>query len=550
MLQAQGTAALRWLSLALLVVMVAAATAACGPTTTAPPPTIEVTPLPAVTPGPVRGGVVTIAFSEEPNSMDAILGYNIAAWQSLMNLYRGLMIYEGDKAVPDMAADFPQISADGTVYTFTIKAGIKFHNGREVEAADFKYSLERCLDPEWGSWANYYLLSIEGAQDVIDGTTKEASGIQVLDKHTLRFKLTSPDMTFLNVLALPNNWVVPKEEVDKWGQEFGLHPVGTGPFTLQEYTPGEKAVFDRNPDFFHTGQPYIDQVIMYFGVEPSTALMRLEKGDVDILFGDMIPAADFPRLVSDSTYESWFFREPSMYTWWIGVNNTKSPLDEVAFRQALNLAIDREKLARLTGGKGVALWSIYPSTAPGYDPTYKPYAYDPAAAKAKMAEAGVAEGLELELLIVSDDPMETTMAQSIQQDLGQIGIKINIKQVADTVSYDLMYAGETQLFLNSWYMIQPDPADLINNLYMTGAGSNYDFYSNPQVDELAKQALGEQNREKRIQLYQQIEHLLMDDAVHVPLINGISFYLHNPRLQGFFSRSEYGPFLERLWIQP
>ncbi len=99
-------------------------------------------------------------------------------------------------------------------------------------------------------------------------------------------------------------------------------------------------------------------------------------------------------------------------------------------------------------------------------------------------------------------------------------------------------------------MIQPDPADLINNLYMTDAGSNQDFYSNSRVDELALQALGEQDREKRLAQYQEIERILMDDAVHVPLINGISFYMYNPRIQGFYSRSEYGPFFERMWIQP
>lgn len=524
--------------------------AACGPSRpspTSPPPTaVAETPTPA---GPVRGGTVTLAFTEDPNSMDAILGYNLPAWQSLMNLYRGLMIYEGDRAVPDMAADFPQISADGTVYTFTLKPGIKFHNGREVEAADFKYSWERCLDPEWESWANYYLLSIKGAQEIIDGQTKELAGVKVLDKYTLRVELVAPDMTFLNVLALPNNWVVPREEVEKWGKEFGMHPVGTGPFILKEFVPGEKAVFVRNPDFFHEGQPYIDETIMYFGVDPSTALLRLEKGELDVLFGDMIPAADFARIVNDPKYESWLFREPSMYTWWLGVNNTKPPLDNLALRQALNMAIDREKIARLTGGKGEPLYAIYPSTAPGYDPNYKPYPYDPEAAKQKLAEAGVSTGLTLELLI-GEDPLASTVAQAIQQDLGQIGIQIEIKQASDTVVYDMMVAGETELFLNSWYMIQPDPADLINNLYMSGAGSNYDFYSNPKVDELGRQALAEQDRAKRLELYRQIEHILMEDAVHVPLFTGISFYLHNPRIQGFYSRSEYGPFFERMWIQP
>ena len=535
----------------------------CKPTPAAPtqppqptvPATKAPTPLPAMptpTPqpeGPVRGGTVTLAFTEDPNSMDAILGYNLPAWQSLMNLYRGLMIYEGDRAVPDMAADWPDISSDGTVYTFTLKPNIKFHNGREVEAADFKYSLERVLDPDWASWANYYLLSIQGAQDVLDGKTKEVSGIEVLDKYTIRFTLTAPDMTFMNVLALPNNWVVPKEEVEKWGKEFELHPVGTGPFMLKEFVPGEKAVFVSNPDFFHEGQPYIDETIMYFGIEPSTALLRMEKGELDVLFGDMIPAADFPRLLSDPKYKDWLYEEPSMYTWWLGLNHKKPPLDNVKVRKALNMAIDKEKIAKLTGGKGTPLWGIYPSTAPGYDPNFRPYEFDPNAAKALLGEAGFGEGLQLELLI-GEDPLAATIAQAIQQDLAQVNVQVEIKQVSDAVSYDLIVAGEGQTYLNSWYMIQPDPADLINNLYMTDAGSNQDFYSNPKVDELAIQALAEQDRDRRLQLYREIEQILMEDAVHVPLINNISFYMHNPRIKGFYSRSEYGPFFERMWVQP
>jgi ABC-type transport system substrate-binding protein len=530
-------------------------TQAPAESTPMPQPTTAPTPLPAqptpteVPSGPVYGGSVSLAFTEDPNSLDAILGYNLPAWQSLMNLYRGLMIYEGDHAVPDMAADWPEISPDGLVYTFKIKPGIKFHNGREVVADDFKYSLNRVLDPDWASWANYYLLSIKGAEEVINGEAEEASGIEVLDKYTIRFTLTAPDMTFMNVLALPNNWVVPKEEVEKWGDQFEMHPVGTGPFMLKEFVPGEKAVFVRNPDFFHEGQPYIDETTMYFGIDPSTALLRMEKGELDVLFGDMIPAADFPRLSTDPQYKQWLFEEPSMYTWWLGLNHNKPPLDNLQVRQALNMAINREKIAKLTGGKGVALWAIYPSTCPGYDPNYQPYTLDPAAAKAKLEEAGFGEGLELEMLL-GEDPLSATMAQAIQQDLAQIGVTVNIKQVSDAVEYDMIVAGEGQIYLNSWYMIQPDPADLINNLYMTDAGSNQDFYSNPKVDELAKQALAEQDREKRLQLYRDIEHLLMEDAVHVPLITGISFYMHNPKIQGVYSRSEYGPFFERMWIQP
>ncbi len=546
-----------WLIVALAAAWIAGCRPPVAPTPLPPTPSVTqaVTRLPALstpTPAPsepVQGGTLRLAFTEAPNSLDAILGYNLPAWQSLIHLYRGLMIYEGDRAVPDMADGWPEISADGLVYTFQIKPGIKFHNGREVEAADFKYSLERALDPAWGSWVSHYLLGIQGAQEVLDGKAKQVSGIEVVDPYTLRITLTAPDMTFLNMLALPGSWVVPKEEVEKWGAEFELHPVGTGPFILQEFLPGEKAVLGRNPDFFHEGQPYLDAVILYFGIEPSTALRRLENGELDLLFDDMIPAADLSRLVDDPEYQDRLYQEPSMYTWWLGLNNQRPPLDNRLVRQALNLAIDREKIAGLTGGKGVPLWGIYPSTVPGFDPAFKPYGYDLEAARAKLREAGLGEGLELELLI-GEDPPAATVAPVIQQDLAQIGVKVNIKQVADTVVHDLIVAGEGQTYLCSWSMIQPDPADLINNLYMSDAGSNWDFYSNPTVDELGRQALVEQDRAKRLELYRQIEQILMDDAVHVPLIAGISFYMHHPRIRGFYSRPEYGPLLERMWVQP
>lgn len=521
-----------------------------APTATPQPTQPPAAPTPTEEPestGPAEGGTVTIDFQEDPNSFDAALGYNLPAWQGLMNLYRGLMIYDGNRAVPDMADGMPEISDDGTVYTFKIKEGITFHNGREVTAEDFKYSLERVLDPDLASWASYYLLSLEGAQARLDGEADNVSGIEVVDDYTLRFTLTSPDMTFMNILALPNNWVVPREVVEEHGEEFGSNAVGTGPFMLESYTSGEEAVFVKNPDFFHEDQPHIDRVIMRFGVEPSTALLRMERGELDMLWGDMIPPADFSRLINDPQYEEWLFQEPSMYTWWLGLNNQVEPLDNLAVRQALNLAIDREKLAKLTGGKGNPLWGIYPSTAPGYQEGYKPYEYDIEAAKAKLEEAGMPDGFELELVIV-DGPLSNTVAQAIQQDLAQIGVTVNIRKVSDTVSYDLMAEGETQSYLNSWYMIQPDPADLINNLYMCDAGSNFDYYCNPQMDELALQALAEQDREQRMEMYQEIERMLMEDAVHVPLFNNISYYMHNPRIKNFYSRSEYGPFLERIWV--
>lgn len=514
---------------------------AVPPTNTPVPPT-DTPPPPA---GPKAGGKISIAFQDDPNSFDPILGWNVPAWVSLMWMYRGLMLYNGQGPEPDMAADWPTVSDDGLTYTFKLKEGIKFGNGREVTADDVKYTLERVVDPAWESWANYYLAVIEGAQAVMDGEATEVSGIKVLDEYTIEFKLTYQDPTFLSILALPNNFIVPKEEVEKWGQDFGLHPMGTGPFIFKEFVPGEKALFVKNPYYYVEGEPYVEEIEMVLGIEPATAMLRAEKGELDVISADMMPSSDFARIVQDATYADRLFQEPTLNPWWLGMNNKMAPLDNVQVRQAINYAINKDKLLKLTGGKGQPLAGIYPAGLPGHDPDFEGYPYDPEKAKALLAEAG-AEGIELEISI-SESPLEASLAQAIQQDLGEAGIEVTINSMSRAVVRDLRKKGEAQMYFSNWFMMVPDPSDLINNLSLCGVSSNYDFYCNPKVDELAEQVMPELDQEKRAETYQEIERLMMADAIHVPLFNNASYWFHPAELKDFYSRSEYGPLFERVW---
>jgi ABC-type transport system substrate-binding protein len=515
-----------------------------APTATKPPPPPP-TATPAPPPGPKPGGKVSIAFQDDPNSFDPILGWNVPAWVALMWLYRGLMLYDGQGPEPDMAADWPQISDDGLTYTFKLKEGIKFGNGREVTADDVKYTLERVVDPAWESWANYYLAVIEGAQEVMDGEATEVSGIKVLDKYTIEFTLTYEDPTFLSILALPNNFIVPQEEVERLGADFGLQPMGCGPFIFQEFVPGQKAVFVKNPDYYVEGQPYVDEIEMVLGIEPATAMLRAEKGELDVISADMMPSSDFARIVQDAAYADRLFQEPSLNPWWLGMNNKMAPLDKVKVRQAINHAVDKDKLLKLTGGKGQPLAGIYPAGLPGHDPNFEGYAYDPQAAKSLLAEAD-AEGIQLEISI-SESPLEASLAQAIQQDLGEVGIEVTINSMSRSVVRDLRKKGEAQMYFSNWFLMVPDPSDLVNNLCLCDVSSNYDFYCNPRVDELAEQVMPELDAAKRAEVYQEIERLLMADAIHLPLFNNASYWLHPAELRDYYSRSEYGPMLEQVW---
>ena len=521
-------------------------TATSPPDTPVPPADTPVPPTDTPEPPaePAGGGKVSIAFQDDPNSFDPLLGWNVPAWVGLMWLYRGLMLYDGQGPEPDMAADWPVVSEDGLTYTFTLREGIKFGNGREVTAEDVKYSMNRVVDPAWESWANYYLEVIEGAQAVMDGEAEEISGIEVVDKYTIKFTLNRPDPTFLSIMALPTNFIVPQEAIEEWGEDFGLNPMGCGPFILEEFVPGQRAVFVRNPHYFIEGQPYVDEIEMVLGIDPATAMLRAESGELDVISADMMPSSDFARVVQDPAYTDWLFQEPTLNPWWLGLNNKMAPLDDVKVRQAINYAIDKDRLLKLTGGKGQALAGIYPAGLPGHDPNFEGYSYDPELAQSLLAEAG-AEGIELEITI-GENPLEASLAQSIQQDLDAVGLAVSINQVSRAVVRDLRKNGEAQMYFSNWFLMIPDPSDLVNNLCLCDVSSNYDFYCNPEVDELAAQVMPELDPAKRAETYQEIERLMIADAIHVPLFNNASYWFHPPDLKDFYSRSEYGPFLDRV----
>ncbi len=211
----------------------------------------------------------------------------------IKSLYSRLMDYEPGTAnlVPSLAESF-DVSADGLTYTFKLRPGVKFSNGRTVVASDVKYSIERAVNPKTQGPGAGFFGAIAGFDAVSGGTSETLSGIETPNDQTVIFKLSRPDATFLHVLAINFASVVPKEAVEAANGDFGKQPVGSGTFILKDWTIGQKLVFDRNPDYFNKDLPYIDKVTVEVGQEPLVALLRLQKGEVDIA-GDGIPPAKF-----------------------------------------------------------------------------------------------------------------------------------------------------------------------------------------------------------------------------------------------------------------
>jgi ABC-type transport system substrate-binding protein len=344
-------------------------------------------------------------------------------------VFDGLLDYDaGTNLMPRIAAELPAVSEDGLVYTFKLREGVKFQNGRELTADDVVYTITRVLDPDTGSPGAGFYVGIKGAQDFVDGNADTVEGIKALDPSTVEFTLSAPDVTFLNKMALNFSFIVPKEAVEEAGENFGHAPVGTGPFTLKEWKSGESLTFERNPDYFYEGLPYLDSVVIQVGVAPDVALLRLEKGEIHMM-GDPPPGADWTRITNDPAWADRIEKQPQVNTTYIAINTTMPPFDKLEVRQALNHAIDKQRIVQLLNGRATVANQILPPLMPGHDPNYTGYEYDPEKAKALLTQAGFPDGFETSIECISVDP-QPKLCESFQQDLAKVGITLTINNLA------------------------------------------------------------------------------------------------------------------------
>jgi ABC-type transport system substrate-binding protein len=486
-----------------------------------------------------------LAGADEIPTLDPARGYDTASWQFEQMLFTTLVDYDADSnLVPKLATGW-EVSSDGRTYTVHLRADVRFTNGRSVVASDVKYSIERVLNPHTRSQGAEFFRVIKGA-DTCTAAVCSLDGIEVLDAQTLRFTLRDFDPLFLHKLAMPFAAAVPAEEVARWSEDFARHPVGSGPFMLREWISGQRLVLVRNPDYFIKELPRLDGVQRLVGVNDDLAWLKYEAGQVDV---SGIPPAEFPRVIRDARYQALLHHVTSMTTNYLGMNCRMAPFTDARVRQAMNYAVNKEKLLQLNNRRGVAARSFLPPNMPGHDANVTGYPFNPARARELLAAAGYAQGFNTTLWVRSDNKLTLSMAQSVQQDLAEVNVRIQIKPLAWPSFLEAVRVPDlVPFFYLGWEADFPDPSNFLEVLlHSKNIGSNNNTnYSNAEVDGLLDQAAHTVDPEARLQLLQEVERIAVNDAPWVFLFHPVTYEIVQPRVHDFQLHPLRPPRLEQV----
>ena len=477
---------------------------------------------------PARRTLIDSRDTYDPRSLDPALSTDVPTGRAVGYVFDGLVRFTPDaQIVPGLAREWT-VSPDGLTYTFHLRTGVKFQDGKPFVARQVATSFQRALDPATKGGRGWPLYPIAGAKDYAEGKAKTVSGISTPDDSTVILTLAEPFAIFPKLLAMPVASIVP-ETVPA---NFGEHPVGTGPWKFVEWRHDDYLMFARNPTYWG-GAPKSDSLQARIIPEPSTAVAEFESGNVDVLY---VPEGETRNWEDTDEKKAMLESAPALRVFYVSINTTRGPLSDPRVRQALNYATDaRGILEGIVSGRGNLANGVIPPALPGSDTTRKGYAHDVAKAKQLLAAAGHANGIDVELWS-SQTPPFPRIAQTIQANLAEAGVRVKLVQRDASSMREAARSGKTDMALKDWFADYPDAEDFLYPLLHSankGVGGNVSFYSNPKFDKLVSDARREQDEAKRVSMYREADKMAFDDAPMIYLFFYKELYAVQPWITGF-----------------
>ncbi len=504
------------------------------------------------TPSPRYGGAYRRPLSNNPSTLDPALISDIYGFTVAQQIFDGLVQYDGAvNIVPALAEDWKS-SRDGLSWTFSLRRGVKFHNGREVVADDVVYSFTRILDPKTNSKAAEVFLKVKGAKEFIEGRAKVVQGIRALDKYTVQIELSEASGPLVANLAMGYVKIVPREAVEASGPAFGLKPVGTGPFKFTRWTKDEEIVLEANQDYY-AGRPFLERIVyrIYPGAPMDKMFSNFQDGGLEDTF---VPNAEIQKMPEFQVYQ--FVRREILSTRFLGLNTAHGPLRNPLVRQAFSSAIDREALVRdIHRNRYKAAQGILPPGTYSYDPQFRPFPYSPEKARELLAKAGYPGGKglpPLEIWSSVKSPAVEQEHEAMKKYLGSVGISAELRYHLNWPQFKAMVQdGKLPIFRWSYTADVPDPDNFLYSLFHSKGRTNITSYQNGQVDRLLERARAEQDQKNaRFEWYRQAERLIMEDAPVFPINYSSYERLFQPYVRSIEVNALGDPYIpmRKIWL--
>jgi oligopeptide transport system substrate-binding protein len=482
----------------------------------------------------IEGDVLTL-YGIDPYTLDPALAGDATSNEYILQIFSGLVRLDDNlEPAPDIAEDW-HISDDGLVYTFELSTIVFFHDGKQVTAQDFKYSWERACNPAAGSQtAATYLGDIVGVDEVLAGESEEISGVEVVDDYTLQVTIKEPCSYFLYKLTYVTSFVVDEENVAEGG-EWWRQPNGTGPFKLWQWDEGSRLVLQRN-DYYDPTSSFKGVDFVVYDLWAGVPMNLYEMGQIDVATVSM---AYIDKVIDEAGD---FYQEltivPEMSLMYIGFNCGQPPFDDPDIRRAFSMAIDKDKLVSLVFRDTVIRADgILPLEMPGYNDDLSGIVFNVDEALALIANSEYGDVANLPKITVTTGGWGGLISSDLEAVVNEwrinLGVEVEVRQLEpEQFLYSIMEEKD-EMFYWGWGADYPHPQNFLEVLFYSGSENNIGEYSNAEVDTLLDLAATELDGELSLEMYQQAEQMLVDDAACIPLWFGESYVLTKPYVCGY-----------------
>ncbi|MCL4367960.1 MAG: ABC transporter substrate-binding protein [Actinobacteria bacterium] len=480
---------------------------------------------------PKYGGTLRWGWDDEPTNLDPVVPTDNWAIWTILNVFQQLVRSNKDgTGVEPYLAEKWELASDNVTWTFHLRDGATFSDGKPVTADDVVYSLERARG-KTSSYSSFF---------------SSIASVKSPDPRTVVITTAQPYAALLPTLAFFPASIVPKAVVEKDPKAFGDRPVGSGPYAVSSWERGTKLVLTKNQYFKMGSGPYLDGVEFVRVPEANTRLLQLEAGDLDV-----VRPVPFTSLATYEHNPDFGVLTPTiMRVDWLVLNVKRDPFTDVKIRQAINYAIDKEAIIKsLYAGFGSPANSILPKV-PGWDESVTGYSHDLAKAKQLMAESTRPNGFKATLTFWTGEDTSPQLAQVVKQNLAAIGIDVTIQSYEFTAAMDKASKGEIDIFQGYITSDLADADELATLVFDPNAGTNslFSFWDNAQATALNNSAKGEMDLVKRKQMYVDAQNIAVTDAPFVPLIYPTDAAVRSKAVQGLSILPTSNYRLEEIWL--